>query len=141
MLGQVKVRATKQTRFDIAALRTSIDQSGGFKIVETAIEGPHGLQRAAREQFAARKDGGEGLGGVNGSRKGGQDSASARGDLFDVGGPKCCPEDDPGQVGRVAAKSGEGRRICGMCFALAGNEALHDRHVERSIARNGFKIA
>ncbi|BBQ02702.1 hypothetical protein BSFA1_78300 (plasmid) [Burkholderia sp. SFA1] len=135
MLGEMKVGATKQAGIDIAGLRTSLDKSGDLEIVKAAIERPHGLQRAAGEELTACKDGAERFSCVDGSREGGEDGAGARWNLFDVRGAKCRPEDDPRQVRRVTAKSGEGSRIFGVCFTLASNEALRDRHVERSIKK------
>ena len=138
MFSEMKVGATEQACIDIAGLRTSLYESGGLEIVEAAIERAHGLQRAAGEQLTARKDGTKRFGCVDGPRKGGEDGAGARWNLFDVRGTKRRPEDDPRQVGRVTAKRGESGRIFEVWFTLASNEALRDRHVERSISVNGW---
>jgi hypothetical protein len=123
---EMKIGAAKQPGLDVASLRAAIDEPGGLEIVETAIERPHGLQRATGEQLAAREDRSERLGGIDGTREGSEYRASAWRNLFDVRGPKRRPENDPGQVGRVAAKGGEGGRIVRPCFTLASNGKLHD---------------
>lgn len=140
MFSEMKVGATKQACIDIAGLRTTLYESGDLEIVEAAIERAHGLERAAGEQLTARKDGSKRFGCVNGPREGGEDGAGARWNLFNVRGTKRGPEDDPRQVGRVTAKRAEGGRIFGVCFTLASNEVLRDRHVERSITVNGWVL-
>jgi hypothetical protein len=65
MLGQIEIREAKQAGLDVTRLRATIDQTCGFQVVDSSVEGAHRLQRAAGEKFTTRKDCGERFRGVD----------------------------------------------------------------------------
>ncbi|SAL86544.1 hypothetical protein AWB68_08064 [Caballeronia choica] len=150
MFGQVKIGTPEETCFKVAGLRPSLDQSGRFEVIETPVERAHRLQCASREQVTAGEDRCKRAFGIDGAREGGEDRASARRDLFDVSRSKRSSEDDPGQVGRVTPEGDDSSGIDGGFIHLAGrrvqltlasNEALRDRHIQRSIFRQWIEFA
>jgi hypothetical protein len=108
VLGELQIRATKEARLNVARLRTTLDQTNGFEVIEAAIEGAHRLESATREQLATREDGRERLGLVYGARESSENGTRTLGKGFDVGRAKRCAEDDPRQIGVIRTEGGEG---------------------------------
>lgn len=78
----MEVGATKQASLAISALGGARDEACSFEIIETAIEGPHGLHGTAGKQLTAREYGGVGAFGVHGAGESGEQGAGACADAL-----------------------------------------------------------
>src|ERR1700676_1870266 len=93
-LGEVQVRASEQPGFNVTGLRPALDEASCFEIIKTAVEGPHGLHRPARQKLPASEDRCVRSVRIHGAGEGGKDGASAVRKLLNVSGAESGAKDN-----------------------------------------------